>query len=438
MSAYRDKRVVIMGLGQFGGAVGAARYLAERGADVLVTDLGEAEALRSATDQLSDLAIEYRLGEHRTEDFTAADLIVVNPAVDRRDNPYLHAAQTAGARLTSEIDLLIDAACRGVGRRRTVGVTGTAGKSTTVAMIGRALRAGFGEQRVHVGGNLGGSLLTELDRIRDEDWIVLELSSFMLETIHDWSPHIAVVTNFAANHLDRHRTLDAYARAKQTALRHQDPGDRAVLGPSVWNWRLETPAVAVEVDAPLDLALKAPGEHNRMNAALAVAAAEAAGVGRDDAAEAVAGFEGLPHRLRLVAERGGVRYYDDSKSTTPASAMLAIDSFDPGTVHVILGGYDKRADMTAVARHAADRCRAIYAIGQTGPAIADAAEQRRDETRADCPVERCGDLAIAVAAAVDAAQSGEVVVLSPGCASWDQFPNFEHRGRRFAELALSH
>lgn len=437
MTDVAGQRVVVMGLGQFGGAVGAVRYLAERGANVLVTDLNSADALEPALEQLADLPIAYRLGEHRTEDFTAADLIVVNPAVDRRDNRHLNAARAAGATLTSEIALFIDAACAGARRRRTIGVTGTAGKSTTVAMIGRALADALGPARVHVGGNLGGSLLTELDRIAPDDWIVLELSSFMLETLPDWSPHIAVVTNFAANHLDRHGTLDAYARAKQAVLRHQDPGDRAVLGPGVGSWRLETPAVAIEVEAPLDAALTVPGDHNRMNAALAVAAAEAAGVDRSQATRSVASFEGLPHRLRLVAERRGVRYFDDSKSTTPESAIRAIDSFDIGTVHAILGGYDKRAEMTALARHAADRCRAIYTIGQTGPAIADAAEQRLRQTHADCPLHRCDHLDAAVAEAAYAARPGQVVLLSPGCASWDQFPNFERRGQRFTELVTA-
>lgn len=433
MPDFADQRVVIMGLGQFGGGAGAARYLAERGASVLITDMKSADALREPIEALADLPIEYRLGEHRTDDFTQADLVVVNPAVDRLDNPYLKAAQAAGIRLTSEIALFLDATARGPRRRRTIGVTGTAGKSTTVAMIGHALADALGSARVHVGGNLGGSLLNRLDAIGDEDWIVLELSSFMLETLADWSPHIAVVTNFSANHLDRHRTLDAYALAKQAILRHQDRGDRAVLAPDVWTWRLETPAIAVEIDRPVDHPLKVPGDHNRLNAALAIAAAESAGVDRDAALQAIARFEGLPHRLQLVAERQGVRCYDDSKSTTPESAILAIDSFEPRTVHAILGGYDKRSDLTPLARHAAERCRAIYTIGQTGPAIADTAQRHPTDLAPPCRIHRCDDLDTAVACARQHAQPGEVILLSPGCASWDQFPNYQARGIRFAQ-----
>jgi len=426
-----------MGLGAFGGGVGVARFLAEHGAAVLVTDLKPADQLAASIDQLAGLPIEYRLGEHRSDDFAQADLVVVSPAVDRRDNPLLTAARTGGAKLTSEIALFIDAACSGAGRRRTIGVTGTAGKSTTVAMIGHILARALGPDAVHVGGNLGGSLLSRLPAIRRSDWIVLELSSFMLETLQAWSPHVAVVTNFAANHLDRHRTIEAYAAAKQMVLRHQAHEDRAVLGPGVWDWRLQTPAIAIEVDQPLQAPLPLPGEHNRLNAALAVAAAEPAGVDHRTAVHALADFQGLPHRLQLVADRNGVRFIDDSKSTTPDAAMRAIDAFSPGAVRAILGGYDKKVDLQGLARHAASRCVAVYTIGQTGPAIADAVERYAGRDPVACHVHRCGDLDAAVAQAAADAWPGDVVLLSPGCASWDQFENYERRGERFAALATT-
>lgn len=442
MVELAGKRVVVMGLGRFGGGIGVTRFLAERGASVLVTDQLDEQALAASLEPLADLDIDYRLGGHAERDFTEADLVVVNPAVDPRRNLYLDAARSAGARLTSEIGLLIDAACSGPQRRRTIGVTGTAGKTTTVAMIGHILRDNVGDRHVHVGGNIGGSLLGEIDTIGPRDWVVLELSSFMLEALADWSPHVAVVTNIAPNHLDRHPHFDAYVKAKQTILRHQTHEDRAVLGPGVEDWRWVSPAVAVTQAEPFDeLRLAIPGRHNRINATLAIVAAEAAGVRRSDAIEALADFRSLPHRLQRVCERDGVGYVNDSKATTPEATVLALDSFDLGQVHLIVGGYDKKSDLSEMARRAAERCAGIYAIGQTGEAIAARAARAGRELAEGsgkarrCEVQLSRTLDAAVAAARRAAWPGQVVLLSPGCASWDQFDNYEQRGDRFAELA---
>ncbi len=427
-----------MGLGRFGGGVGVTRYCAKRGAKVLVTDLLDVNELKPSLAELEGLDVEHRLGRHERADFAAADVVVVNPAVDRRNNEYLKIARDHGAKLTSEIALFIDAACTGPLRKRTIGVTGSTGKSTTVSMIGHALAEQLGPDRVHVGGNIGGSLLTQLDAINDHDWLVLELSSFMLEDLADWSPHIAVVTNITDNHLDRHGGFDAYVKAKQTLVRHQVHDDRAVLGPNVHTWRFVTPAVAVCEDEPLKVALTVPGEHNRMNATLAVAACEAAGYDRQRCVDALKSFRGLSHRLQQVAEHDGVRYVDDSKSTTPDSAMLAVDAYEPGTVRIILGGYNKKADLKPLAAHAVDRAAGIYCIGATGETIADAAETYAQSVSRECPVYRCGDLDTAVPTAIAHAVDGEIVLLSPGCASWDQFDNFITRGKRFARLVAKY
>jgi len=425
-----------MGLGRFGGGVGVSRFLVEQGARVLVTDQADAAALADSLAALEGLPIEYRLGRHETPDFTHADLVVANPAVDPRRNVYLQAARRAGVPITSEIELLIE---RLPARRRTIGVTGTSGKSTVTAMIGHILRETLEPDEtgwppnVRVGGNIGGSLLGEVSRIEPHDWVVLELSSFMLEMIGDWSPHIAVVTNVSPNHLDRHGTLDAYVAAKQTILRHQSHDDRAILGPGVAEWRYHTPAVAIVEDEPWDeVELVLPGAFNRMNGTLAAAAAECAGVERTAALEALGGFEGLPHRLQLIAEAGGVRYINDSKCTTPVGAARAIEAFEPNCVRAILGGYDKQSDLLHLARLAAERCRGIYTIGQTGAVMADAAEAHAKQRGTRCGVYRCGDLANAVTAAAAHARAGQVVLLSPGCASWDQYANYEQRGAAFA------
>ncbi len=430
MHPLEGQRVVVMGLGRFGGGVGAARYAVKHGADVLVTDQLNEKQLARSLSELRGLPIDYRLGEHNVSDLTRADLVIVNPAVDRRNNPLLRAAEAAAVPLTSEIELLIE---RLPQRGRTIGVTGTAGKSTTVAMIGHAMAACLGASRVHVGGNLGGSLLDVVDDLGDEDWVVLELSSFMLETLGNWSPHIAVVTNLSDNHLDRHETPDAYRAAKQRLLGHQQTGDFTILGETVADWAEHTPAKVTVVKQPLEANLLTPGEHNRLNAAMALAAARCAGVPPLESIRALEQFPGLPHRMQFLCEHNGVTFYNDSKSTTPASAMLAIDAFKPGTLHLILGGSDKKADLSALARHAVRHGAAIYTIGQTGPAIAEAATECEES---NCRVHRCETLEKATEKAIAAATAGQTVLLSPGCASWDQFENFEQRGRTFAELVI--
>lgn len=452
------RRAVVLGLGRFGGGVGAARFLAERGCDVIVTDRSGPDELRPALEALHDLPrIDYRLGGHDEANARGADLVVANPAV-RPDHPMLVAARHAEAVVTTEIALLIERLPAGspAQPQRVIGVTGTAGKSTTAAMIAHALTALTGD-RVRLGGNLGGSLLPELDEIRPEDWIVLELSSFMLHHLRPlrWSPHVAVVTNFAANHLDWHDTLEAYRRDKQTILDHQSDAhdDAAVGGPRVaelFDFRVRRFATLPDGtegesrpgggdgggepgDMQPGFELDLPGAHNRLNARLAALAVEAAiGAPTRDSLVALADFAGLPHRLQLVVEHGGVRFFNDSKSTTPEAARRAIDCFDPGAVHALLGGYDKGADLVPLARHAARRCAAIYTLGPTGPALAEAARTEAG----DAEVIPCESVDDAVAQAVRRARPGQAVLLSPGCASWDAFDHFEQRGEAFTEAAI--
>jgi len=300
-------------------------------------------------------------------------------------------------------------------------------------MIDHGLRA-LGA-RSFLGGNIGGSLLTRLHEIEPGDVAVLELSSAMLHWLGEtptedgegWSPDVAVVTGFDANHLDWHGSIEHYEDSKKHILEHQAVGDHAVLGAGVRHWPTR-PGVerhtAIEVDAD---SMVLPGVHNRQNAGLAAAALAALGARPDAAVRAVGGFAGLPHRLEFLGVRGGVLCFNDSKSTTPASAGIAVGAVleRASGVHLIAGGADKGVDLSPIARL---DVRALYTIGATGPAIAEAA--RRERHRA---VE-CGTLDEAVRAAAGAAAPGEAIVLSPGCASWDQFDNYERRGEAFAAL----
>ncbi len=428
MMELKDRNVVVMGLGRFGGGVGAARYCAERGAQVLVTDLEGEDALRRSIEALSGVPVAYRLGGHSESDFSDADMVVVNPAVDPRKNQYLQAARRSGAALTCEINLVIDQ----VHRERVIGVTGTAGKSTTTAMIGHVLQETLGKDRVHVGGNIGGSLLGSIDAIGDDDWVVLEISSFMLEMIEDWSPGIAVVTNLSDNHLDRHETMAEYAEAKQKLIRHQREGDAAIIHESLSDWESLTRGEVRIIGDGFEGDLLVPGVHNRLNAEMAKAVGEVVGIDGSEIARGLASFGGLAHRLQLVAEHNGVRFFNDSKCTTPSAAMLAIDAFERGCVHVILGGYDKEANLAELSTHAATHCGGVYTIGATGGDLVEIAQNVKER----CEIHDCGDLETAVRQACMRVKKKDVVLLSPGCASWDQFSNYEERGRKFGEYVL--
>lgn len=439
-------RVTLMGLGRFGGGLGAARWLVSQGADVRITDMAGEEALAGPLEQLRDLidagAVSLRLGGHNVADFTDTDLVVANPAVPKPwENRFLRAAEAAGVKITTEIRLLVE---RLPSRDRTIGVTGTAGKSTTTAMIAHILKKSLPERepdaRVWLGGNIGGSLLASLDEMTERDWVVLELSSAMLHWLNrdvGWSPATAVVTNLAPNHLDWHGTVEHYVSAKHAILARRAPSDSAVLPATLREWGVAGDQI-IDDSVRDDIELSVPGEHNQWNAQFALAAASLA-LGVQVHPELLADFPGLPHRLQLVAgDRDAVRFVNDSKCTTPEAAILAVEAFEEDAkaagrpiVRLIAGGYDKKIDLGSLER-IAPRLAGAYTIGATGPVIA-----KRLAKCGSTPRE-CGTLDEAVKQSARDASPGEVVLLSPACASWDQFTNFEERGDRFAALAREH
>ena len=431
MLTLKDKRVVVAGLGHFGGQIAAARWLVEQGAKVVVTDKAPARDLAEAVEQLHGLPIEFHLGGHDTSDFTSADLIVASPAIPL-SNPYLQAARGADVPITTEIRLFIERCPAAI-----VGVTGTKGKSTTSDILGKMLQTRYA---TYVGGNIGHSLLPDLGKIKAGDMVVVELSSYMLAHLGAmrWSPHVAVVSMLAADHLEWHGSLKDYLQAKANIVRFQGPDDFAVLdeeNPASMDLialtRAEVIKFGLEGRRPLEFPM--PGRHNHMNAQAALAAAQALGVSWDEAQQAIRNYAPLDHRLQVVHERAGVRFVNDSIATIPEAAIAALDSYPAGSVIQIVGGYDHHLPVGPMCQALLDRAKAVLCIGQTGPALAE--QLTRMAGANGNKVHHCGDLPAAVRLAKTIAQSGDVVLLSTGYKSYGVFRNFEHRGQVFAELA---
>ncbi|WP_419186289.1 UDP-N-acetylmuramoyl-L-alanine--D-glutamate ligase [Rohdeia mirabilis] len=448
-SALAGRRAVVMGLGRFGGGVGAVRYLLACGARVVGTDLRSAAELPEALRELDGLDVELILGEHRERDFEEADLVVVNPAVPP-SAPLLNRARAAGTRLASEIELFTAAApCR------LVGVTGTQGKSSTTAFTAELLRRTGLDARA--GGNLGGSLLGALAELRPAGVVVLELSSYQLEGLGRpvalARPFEAVaVTNVEADHLERHGTLASYAAAKRRILELLDPTHGVAVLPAgpgpCADWDLPAgDAVArahrtVRFDpnaTPDELVVSCAGESSTVpgpaalglpafqaaNLRAALALCDALGVGRAAvAALGVAPLTAPAHRLERLADLGGASVWDNGVSTTPDSTAAALRSLDAPVV-LIAGGRAKNLPTQVLADAARGTVRAAFTFGDAAVAFAELLATGGVATTA------CPTLEAAVDAAAAALRPGDALLFSPACASFDTHANFRERALAF-------
>jgi UDP-N-acetylmuramoylalanine--D-glutamate ligase len=456
-SWFQGRKVTVMGLGLFGGGKGVTEFLCAKGAEVTVTDRRGRETLAPIVTELEHLSIRWVLGVHEEADFTGADLVVPSPAVPR-DHPLLDLSRRRGVPLDTEMNLFFKY-CRG----KICAVTGSNGKTTTTSLVGAMTREGGLGTRV--GGNLGKSLLPEVDSIAPDEWVVLELSSFQLEDLAALPrrPEVGVVTNLSVNHLDRHGTYDAYLEAKRRIVDAGPPPNVAVLNGEdaiarTWGRDsrrvcyfgrtagVEPRAAGVWVDMPAGAVRWAAGgrsEHlfatsevplvgsfNLLNAAAAAAAAIHMGIPPERVRTAVRGFRPVDHRLEPVAEHDGVRYINDSVATTPESTKVALEALGPRLV-LICGGSEKGCSFAELGRVIARRARAVVLIGQTAGAI-DRAIPRSGATPV---VEHAARLEEAVERARALARPGDIVLLSPACPSYDQFTNFVERGDRFRRLA---
>jgi UDP-N-acetylmuramoylalanine--D-glutamate ligase len=451
VTEFAGKRVAVLGLARSGRA--AVRALRQGGAEVLAWDDGA---------QVRDsVAAEMPLVEPDTVEWRGIAALVLSPGIPLtfpEPHPAVRCARAAGVEIVGDIELL----GRAQPQARYVGITGTNGKSTTTALIGHILAASG--RRVEIGGNLGTPALS-LAPLGAEGIYVLEASSFQLDLIETLAFDVAVLLNITPDHLDRHGDMDGYVAAKKRIFARQRPGAAAVVGIDdaicrdiVAELRQRGGARVIPVSASgvapggvyaeggwlidatgerpervLDLAEaeRLPGLHNAQNAAAAYAASRALGVGRELAAAAIRSFPGLAHRQELVGTIGGVRYVNDSKATNADATEKALACYD--AIYWILGGLPKAGGITSLTSYF-PRVRHAYLIGA-------ATEEFAATLDASVPFTRCGDLAAALAAAHEAAQRdavpGAVVLLSPACASYDQFPNFEVRGDRFRELVAA-
>jgi UDP-N-acetylmuramoylalanine--D-glutamate ligase len=440
----RGKRVLVVGLARTG--VATALFCAARGANVTATDARTENEIGDAIAPLRTAGVSLELGGHQENAFLEQDLIVPSPGVPA-DAPLLQAARAKGVAIWSEVEL--------AGRfleGRLIGITGSNGKTTTTSLIEHILKgAGFS---TILAGNIGTPLISRVDQTSDDTITVVELSSFQLELIETFRPNISVFLNLTPDHLDRHHTLEEYGRAKARIFENQTKADSAVLNaddpattslaptkPRVFWFSRKPPAVqgafvreneiifrnGGEEEVVLSLQeIPLPGAHNVENVLAAVAATRLAGAEPTAIAKGVRSFAGVEHRLEFVAEVGGVRYYNDSKATNVDAALKALDSF-PGRILILLGGKDKGSDYAALQRPLREK--AILAL-----LIGAAAEKIEKQITGSVAIEHAGTIERAVEIASHAARRGDVVLLAPACASFDQFQNYEHRGRVFKEL----
>ena len=445
---WKGKRVVIIGAARQGLAL--AEYAAAKGAQVVLNDARSAEQLAEAQQRLGALPEEWELGGHPSSLLQKTDFLAPSGGVPR-DLPLIVEARRKGIAITNDSQLFLEATPATV-----IGITGSSGKTTTTTLVGRMLRHMEGAT-VWIGGNIGHPLISDLDQMKPGDLAVMELSSFQLEWMTR-SPQVAVLLNLAPNHLDRHKTMAEYGAAKAHIFDFQSAHDVAVVGrEDLGAWSLagrargrllsfgqsELPEGRYgtfvrgrqiwlrDEDNELPLlpisAIELLGEHNLLNVLAACAIASTVGTSPEAMQASVEGFRGAPHRLEWVATVNGADWYNDSIATSPQRAMAALKAFEKPIV-LLLGGRDKGLPWAELAKAAKGRCRGVVLFGEAAGML------RPTFNQAGLDTGQAEDLAGAVKAAAGLAQPGDVVLLSPGATSYDQFKDFEERGQRFREL----
>lgn len=409
--------------------VGAARsgvalaiHLVGEGQRVRVVDRKPAAELERSLAQMPG-GVELRLGGYDASALEGVDVVYASPGV-AWDSDFLEEARARGIRVSSEIELFLQL-CPGT----VVGITGTNGKTTTTALTGEVLAAG--REPVIVGGNIGDTVLDRIEEITPKHWVVLELSSFQLESVAKPHLHVGVILNITPDHLDRHKTFERYVDLKAKAIEYATPEDFAVLNgadPVVRGLASRTRGQLVWFDKHRPLPpMPLPGRHNMENALAAAAVGRIAGLSEATINEAIRSFKGVEHRLELVGEWAGTRWYNDSKATNPDAGRVALNAFPGAPVVLIAGGYGSDFDLRDWVRDVVDKTEAVVLMGASADDLAR-------ELAAHPKVVRARSLDDAISAAASLARPGGVVLFSPAYKSFDMFKDFEDRGNQFKSL----
>lgn len=476
ISALSGLRLLIVGLGREGSAL--ANYLARHGLNVTATDAQPAEKLGSLPAALAAAGVSLVLGEHPLSLLDSTDLIFVSPGVPL-EIPFLQAAKLQKIPLSTESRLFCHLCPAPI-----LAITGSSGKTTTTTLLGKIMEAAG--RKTWVGGNIGHPLIEIVDEISPNDVVVMELSSFQLEYFHaklnqganiplavvpllaSWSPPLSAILNITPNHLDRHPSMKHYVRAKRAIIDYQVPGGIIIMGLDNdmtrtigGQFKNKVRWFSLEADMPggaglegNDLALfnqegkphliarraeiKLRGQHNLRNILAACLMAREAGASIQAMNSVVTTFTGVEHRLQLVREHAGVHYYNDSIATSPERVVAALHSFSEPIV-LLAGGRDKHLPWDEAARLILHKAREVILFGEATELIAKAIERAYQEvsnTVAGTTVHRAANLAEAISLAAQVAKQGDVVLLSPGCTSYDAYRNFAERGEHFKELVL--
>jgi UDP-N-acetylmuramoylalanine--D-glutamate ligase len=413
--------VLVVGMEKTG--LASVEFLVAEGHNVTATDTRALADMPAAAALLERLKVPF--APQSSAPFTTSDLVVTSPGVPDDIAP-LDDARNAGVSVIGDVELATPYL-----KGNTVGITGSNGKTTTTALIGHIFQ--FAGVPAQVGGNIGTPVIAMANTSRDDQWNILELSSFQLETIRTFRAHIAIALNVTQNHLDRHHSFANYAAAKGNLFRTQRDSDYAVLNsedPTCRSYAKLTPATVFWFSAENNLmpASQIPirGRHNVENVMAAAAVARIAGIEDSAIAAAVRTFKAVEHRLEFVRNVHGVDYYNDSKATSVDATLKAIDGFD-GNLWIILGGKDKGSDYTLLREPLHTKAHAALLIGAAAPLIANALQDF-------VPLVNSGTLEVAIKYAAAKAEQGDTVLLAPACSSFDQFQNYEQRGRVFKDV----
>jgi len=452
-----------MGLGLFGGGVGISRWLHKSGAKITITDLRNPTELKESLQALSNLkGITYHLGKHWAKDFTKTDLVVVNPAIPP-NSPYLALAKKNHIPLETESNLFFQLCPAPI-----IGITGSNGKTTTAYLIAEMLKGT--KRKIWLGGNIGKkSLVEKVHQIKKDDIVILELSSFQLEDLNHIkkSPYVSVITNISPNHLDRHKTMSNYIQAKKAIIRHQGKSDYVILNlddREVRQWSRESRGKILYFSHHkhsyngtfihdnkiyvssngykriiCDISdTRLPGNFNQGNIVAALTVAEIFNIPTSHLAGVIKTFSGVEHRLEFALNVNGVKYYNDSIATNPVSTIGAINAIS-GNLHIILGGYDKQLPFDELAKviiRNYKRIKSTILIGATADKIESALlkANNKNQIQNHTIILKSLSLEQSVALASHLATSGDTVLLSPACASFDMFRNFAERGALFKKI----